>query len=165
MNKYLLLCLAIVIASCSYNFSGVITDPVKGVTDQLRYDDEQVSFQFFLSDSQIGFYLQNKTSKDITIDWNRATYVSFSGLSYRVMHSGVPYRLRSLPQADTVLPPHSSLVDVLIPTSYVYYSEGWKVSSFITKETIGKEFRVYLPLVINGVSTNRQFKIKVGKTI
>ena len=60
--------------------------------------------------------LNNKTDNPIKIDWNQVSYVDISGMSHRIIHSGVKYIGRENPQSPTIIPPTAKIADIVFPT-------------------------------------------------
>jgi hypothetical protein len=131
--------------------------------------------------------LENKTDYSIQIIWDEAAFVDENGISHRIMHSGVKYTDRNNSEPPTVIVRKGRIEDVIIPTDYVYFDEGyyseyytrqaeWKEKPFFEntqfggdpknledemQNNVGKTFQVLLPLKIQDVVNDYIFKFKV----
>ena len=115
--------------------------------------------------------LHNKTSKPLTVDWNRASLVDASQAAQKIMHSGVRYIDRDKPQPPTVVPPGAKLEDVLVPISNVRYvggnvARGWSTAPFLPdgREALpykGRSLGVLLPIESDGKVENYHFVILI----
>lgn len=149
-----------------------MTKPVE--SDGLTYEDKEVSIGFAPSPAQIGMVIRNKTDTVMRIDWNNVAYVDTGGLSHRVIHEGVRLTEKNVVMPPTVIPPGSMIEDLVYPASYISYTAGtgrasgnWNERPLFPKlpaarEMKGKEFKVFLPIEINGKvrSINFVFQIK-----
>jgi len=97
----------------------------KKVWKNLTYEDKYIRIAFDYDDN-IGFSLFNKTKSPIEIDFNRISYIDTSGKGHKVFHSGVKYINRNAPQAPLIVPPKSSVEDIIVPTDYVYWDDFLK---------------------------------------
>lgn len=136
----------------------------------LMYYDDFIRIVFEVGQKRIGFNLENKTDKGITINWDKVAYVSPTGESMRVMHTGVRYIQRDAPQAPTVIPPYSNITDAVIPSQHIYFESGqyggWRELNLFPGNDktifIGKSFSVFLPLEIKGQWKEYTFTFKIN---
>jgi len=89
------------------------------------YEDGLFSGVFFVTSSRINFTITNKTDHSIKIVWDEAAFIETDGTSNRVAHQGVKYADRNASQPATVVPRGTSITDFVLPTSRVYYREGY----------------------------------------
>jgi len=196
MNKLLALSIAIfVITSCApkysahydiglkeverpadakerYGESKIIEFEEEGKT-KYRFEDGMIDIAWLPRTTQFGFLLKNKTSHSIQIIWDEAAYVDESGMSKRVMHSGVKYSERNNPQAPTTIVRGGKVSDIILPTENVYYMGGylgWEKQPLLpqrssneyarpskedventAKTVVGKHVQVLLPIKIEDV--------------
>ena len=68
--------------------------------------------------------IENKSNYSIKIQWDDVAYISSSGQTGRVMHSGVKYIDRNNSQPASVIPKSASLSDIVIPNDNIYYVSG-----------------------------------------
>jgi len=140
-------------------------------SDTLMYSDEFIEIIFTVGKTQIGFDMSNKTDRGIKINWDELSYISPTGRSMRVIHSGVRLIDRNAPQSPTIVPPTSRISDIIIPSEHIYYVSGkyggWREQDLFydvdkTKYE-GKEFSVYMPLEIKGKRKEYTFTFRINK--
>ncbi|GAB1462213.1 hypothetical protein [Pedobacter sp.] len=127
------------------------------------YADSLISIVFKFSRKSFPFELTNNSKSSIKVNWNDASYIDYLGSSKKLMHTGVKYIDRNENQPETTLIKGAKLSDQFTPTENVYfeggtYGSGWEVRELFPevkkKETptlIGKEVKLYLPIMSNGV--------------
>lgn len=142
------------------------------------YEDGLIKIVFFPTTRKIDFSIRNKTSHSIKIIWDEAAYIDEDNSSHRVMHYGVKFISRNEPQAPGVVAAGGTLEDMVYPTDYVYYSNGWEQRSlfpntgrrFSETETeyenritsfSGKRFGILFPLQIEGVTNEYTFIFRI----
>ncbi|MFV0216797.1 hypothetical protein OBJ92_07110 [Empedobacter falsenii] len=116
--------------------------------------------------------LKNVSDNTIKIVWDEAVIVDLSGNTSKVMHNGVKYSQRNESQVSTVVIKDSSIEDVIIPTSNVYYTDykyidnEWSVNPMYpyfrnnTPENLG-EIKLMLPIQVKEVVNEYIFVFKV----
>ena len=125
--------------------------------------------------------IENKSNYSIKIPWDDVAYISSSGQTGRVMHSGVKYIDRNNSQPASVIPKSASLSDIVIPNDNIYYVSGqyggWregKLFNFpIDKNNIeeskqlfiGKTVRILFPIIIQDVKNEYVFEFRVEDII
>lgn len=153
------------------------------------FEDDMVKILWLPSAYKIAFILNNKTDHSIKIVWDEASFVDTTGGGHRVMHSDVKYTDRNNPQPPTVVVRKGSIEDIVFPTDYVYWKEGyysryssipggWQelplLPSFQSggssaelkakaEANIGKTLQVLLPLQIEDVLNDYIFSFKVNE--
>ena len=133
------------------------------------YEDEMVSFVWYVSKSQFNFMLKNKTNHSIRVPWDDIVFINPGGRSMRVIHSGVRFVDRNKEQAPSVVAKNSVLEDVLIPADYIYYVDdggsgfgGWKNHDvFHNYEQIGASASIVFPVIIENVTNEYTFRFQV----
>ena len=95
----------------------------KKVWKDLTYEDKYIRIVFDYDGMYMDFSLFNKTESPIEIDFNHISYIDEGGKGHKVFHSGVRYINRNAPQAPLIVPPKSSVGDIIVPTDYVYWSD------------------------------------------
>lgn len=138
-------------------------------SDSLEYSDEFIAVIFTIGKTQIGFDMKNKTGQGIKINWDEVSYISPTGESKRVIHSGVRLVDRNAPQAPTIIPPNSRISDIIIPSDHIYYMSGkyggWRERDlfYAADKTIyaGKELSVYMPLEIKDERKEYTFTFRI----
>ena len=190
MKKQLLfLLLAVLLSSCARTYYDVVLTRVEVPEDykqqfgeikvfnlseneitKYTYEDEMVSFTWYVSKTQFNFRLENKTKHSIKIPWDDIVFINPGGRSMRVIHSGIRYVDRNGAQAPSVVAKNSALDDILVPSDYIYYVDdggsglgGWKVHDvFHNYERIGAEVSVVFPVVIENVTNEYTFRFQVN---
>jgi hypothetical protein len=89
------------------------------------YSDEFIEIIFTVKKTRIEFDMSNKTDRGIKINWDELSYISPTGRSMRVIHSGVRLIDRNAPQSPTIVPPNSRISDIIIPSEHIYYDDYW----------------------------------------
>jgi hypothetical protein len=102
------------------------------------YEDELISIQWSPSPSALSFELKNNSSASMAIVWNESTFVDQSNESHKIMHAGIKYIDRSNSMPDTMVPKGTNTSDLLFPTDYVYYSDGWSQHDIFKSKIKGK---------------------------
>jgi len=169
-----------------YGESKIIQFEEEGKT-KYRFEDGMIKIVWLPTSSRFGFFLTNKTSHSIQIIWDEAAYVDVSGMSKRVMHSGVKYIDRNNPQPPTTIVRGGTISDIVFPTDNVYYVSGqyggWREHPLLpqhgivsgnqyarpTKEDIdntartvvGKNIQVLLPIKIEDVVNEYLFVFSI----
>ncbi|MEX2326315.1 MAG: hypothetical protein WD558_01165 [Pseudomonadales bacterium] len=140
------------------------------------FEDGMLKIVWLPISSQFGFFLTNKTSHSIKIVWDEAVYVDESGVSKRVMHSGVKYIDRNNPQPFTTVARGATISDIVLPTDNVYYLSGlgWRESPLLpnsgtqkpeienkARGVVGKNVQVLLPIKIEDVVNEYVFVFSI----
>lgn len=133
------------------------------------YEDEMISFIWYVSKSQFNFLLKNKTNHSIKIPWDDIVFINPGGRSMRVIHSGIRYIDRNKEQAPSVVAKNSILDDILVPSDYIHYVDdggsglgGWKIHDvFHNYEQIGAEASIVFPVIIENVTNEYTFRFQV----
>lgn len=134
------------------------------------YEDDMVSFTWYVSKSQLNFRLENKTNHSMKIPWDDIVFINPAGQSMRVIHSGIRYVDRNNAQSPSVVAKNSAINDILVPSDHIYYLDdggsgfgGWKVHDvFHNYERIGAEASVVFPIVIENVTNEYTFRFRVN---
>jgi hypothetical protein len=151
------------------------------------FEDDLVKIAWLATSSSLSFIMENKTDHSIKIIWDEAAFVDDKGVSHRIMHSGVKYTDRNSSQPPTVVVRKGRIDDIIVPTDYVYFDEGyygqyytkkaeWKEKPFYEstqyggdpkllenemQNNVGKTFSVLLPLEVENVVNDYIFNFKV----
>jgi len=149
--------------------------------EQYMYSDSLISIAWIVGDEQLSFILENKTQHSMRVLWDEVTFVDITGNSSRVMHEGVRYVDRNASQPPSVVPSNGRLIDIVVPTSNVYYVSGqyggWRTAGLIqprntslgeTEEAlsnIGRRFSVLFPVELQGVTNEYTFNFEVKDVV
>jgi len=142
-----------------------------GDTVKYHFEDSLLSVFWMPTDDQVYFWLNNKSQHTLKLIWDETAFVYPSGVSARVMHEGVKYNDRNNSQPPTIIPKDGSLFDCLNPTdrvffgykSYVLYDGyEWQTAPYLCPSDVGKDFRIVLPLQVEGVTNEYTFQFHVN---
>ncbi len=150
----------------------------------MHLEDSSIFVDFTIGQKQIAFVMKNKSAYTIKINWDETLFIKFGKLG-KVMHSGVKYTERNNTQPMSIIPSGTSLEDIIIPTENIYWRDGyysqygsspggWVERDLFPvndlnkpeyKESIlsnkGIKFRVFMPILINGVQKEYNFNFKI----
>lgn len=141
-----------------------------------RHEDDLVRIEWRPTPVDIIFTIYNKTGSPVKIVWNEARFVDEKGQSHRLIHSGIGYEERNIPQPPTVIAGGINLEEFIHPLDYFQWEEirstsaaekkgYWDRASFLPTQIkgpaealrvkaeamIGKTFQVILALEINQI--------------
>lgn len=98
----------------------------------------------------VTFLLKNRSRGPLTLHWDRMTLVTPAGESVRVVHQGVRYADRNLPQPPLTVVPGTVVKDTLTPASSIRIEPGagWRVEPFLESPPAGASatFGLWLPI-------------------
>ena len=167
-------------AKTQYGETKIIKLDVEGKTNY-KYEDDYIDIMWIVTSTQFNFVLKNKSNYSIKIPWDDVAYISPSGQTGRVMHSGIKYIDRNNSQPASVVPKGASLSDIVMPTDNVYYVSGqyggWREGKLFNfaidknnieqskQEHIGKTVRLLFPVSIQDVKNKYVFEFKVEDII
>jgi hypothetical protein len=120
-------------------------------------------------------------------NWDDVTFMDYTGNISRIMHKGVKYIDKDKSQGSISIPKNGKLNDIIVPTSNVYFSQGfgvyvpseWKQKSIIpcfykskkemqndidNKIWIGKKVQILFPIEIEGKKNDYNFEFTVNGT-
>lgn len=150
MNRYIAsLCAALIalfLHSCgivqqqspSYHYTVTLeevkVDGVEAPQEQLAnlaYTDSLMSVSFEFRDQQVGLTVKNNSNLPLGLNWDRCAYVDAAGTTSRVIHEGVKYIDKQLPQTTSIILSNAFLSDIMVPANYIERSNniyvGWVV--------------------------------------
>ena len=142
------------------------------------YEDSLIKCAWVVGTEQFAFTLENKTTNSIKIIWDECAYINENGSTGRIMHSGVKYTDKNASQPPSVVVRGARIDDIILPTDNVYYISGqyggWRTLPLFTnramtqaeldvttKNTVGKNVRILMPLEIKGVINEYVFNFEV----
>jgi len=147
--------------------------------NKFTYVDGLIEGVFVLGEKSVIFGITNKTSHIIKINWDEAAFIDENGNSSRVVHSGIRYVDMNSPQSPSIIIGGGKFQDVATPTSNVHFSQqsGWYSRDILLNFSynrdeligwsngyIGKELKLLLPLVIEGVQNDYIFTFRVNSS-
>lgn len=163
-------------AKKQYGDTKIVKLDVDGETNY-KYEDDYIDIMWIVTSKQFNFVLKNKSDYSIKLPWDDVAYISPTGQTGRVMHSGVKFIDRNASQPASIVPKGASLTDVVIPTDNVYYISGqyggWREGNLFNfrldpknfeqskQPYIGTTVRILLPVLIQDVKNEYIFEFKV----
>lgn len=156
------------------------------------YSDSIIYTTWYMTRDGFEFTLNNKTNHPMTLDWNGVSYIDENGFSSRVIHNDMRYINRNDFQQPSIIPPHASIMDIIIPTNNILYSHyhyqnysdnlnyghrrGWVIADlfpYYTKNVderniwlnkyLGTDISIYIPISVNGESYNYKFTFTINE--
>jgi hypothetical protein len=105
------------------------------------------------------FFLENKTNKDLEIDWSKTFYLSQRKESGGFVFEGIILRDKNLRIPPEIVVAHGVLSKRITPESLVYYDLGWKYKNMgpgehgilLTVKADGREISERLNLNLLGL--------------
>jgi hypothetical protein len=148
----------------------------EGMT-KYRHEDGLVRIEWRPAPVDIVFTVYNKTDSPVKIVWDEARFMDEKGISHRLIHSGIGYEERNLPQPPTVIAGGINLEEFMHPLDYFQWEEirgmsaakkqgYWDRAPFLPTQIpkgtaeelrvkagamVGKTFQAILPLEINQI--------------
>jgi hypothetical protein len=148
--------------------------PVADTTlvDKLRYRYEDDLMRTIWSASENGFELTayNASDKSITIDWEKGLYLDYDNIGHRLLPSKTKDADKDKPQVPSVIAPRGNLIETIYSADHVSLSAVLGVyvrapllptdyASAVRYQ--GKELKLLLPVLVDGVSTQYEYTFKV----
>jgi len=138
-------------------------------SNDLRFQDATVEVILLPFSEGVGFHITNRSESVLKFVWNEAAIVDWSGKTLKVMGKGVRYITRNEPRPAASIPPGARLEDQLVPIDNVTYeggSLGWGTKPLYPdcpecQDLQGREFAVYLPLVLGDKSMDYTLAVKI----
>lgn len=149
-------------ASCdTIKVSVKMTSPVISADNYYATNDYTVKFEL-LSNTDVGFTLISMSDKALRIIWDECSFIEPTGESKRVIHLGADIAQRDRPMPPTLVPPRTTLKDLVQPTdriSWSTYFRDWVHGKLLKKGDMN--FGVYLAMEIGGQRQDQLFKFDV----
>jgi len=143
-------------------------------------EDETVSMEWQPGPIDVVVAVRNKTASPMQIVWDEARFIDEKGVSRRLIHAGIGYDERNLPQPPTVIAGWNVINDFIHPVDYFQWEvirgpgsdsmHGyWDRTSFLPTRNengtvealrakaasmVGKTFQVMLPVAIGQIRTD-----------
>jgi len=145
-----------------------------------RIEDDAVSMEWQPGPIDVVVAVRNKTASPIQIIWDEARLIDEKGVSRRLIHAGIGYDERNLPQPPTVIAGGNVINDFVHPLDYFQWEvirgpgsdskEGyWDRVPFLPTRNengtvaelrakaaamVGKTFQIMLPLTVGQARTD-----------
>jgi len=160
--------LSIFASSCTTTYKPIInfSKPVTGT----QYEDE--SFVFSLGEafscSRLNYKIQNKTTTNLEIDWNRASFVLGDGEAFRIYEGEMKGIDKNKEQLFQIIPPSAFKKGVIVSGKGLSYSEyaGWTADCFFNgnpKSFKGKTMKLAIPIKINNDFKTFNFELIISE--
>jgi len=162
--------------SQKYSFS--LIEPVQQgifvINEQTSIMDSTNNLQITISpgSEDIGLIIENKSNQTVKINWDEVLFIDPSGSTHRVIHKTTNFIDKNQPQPPSIIPAGSKLEDTIIPSENIYWGQNmltgiheWKYTRLFEgyeDQNISFEFRVYIPIEIQGKKVEYNFKIKAN---
>jgi hypothetical protein len=144
------------------------------VSDTLQFRDATVAVSFIIDGRSLQLRLENLTSSDVKILWDRTEYTDANKQAHRLMHSGIRFQDRNNPIPAQLVPPHSAVQEAIIPVDLVSFSQQKKsyelrllmpLDSDTAAALKGKELVLFIPIEINRQIIPYNFKFEITDAV
>lgn len=157
--------------STPYSVQYSMIKPIEKQTP-IAYKDDKIDILFNIEKDGISFTLNNISNLPLKINWDEMSIV-LDGKANRLMHKGVAYMDRSKSQVISVVPPNTTLEDIVIPTMNIHFvntknafwdiSPLYKISMKNVSEMKGKKLSLYFPMIFNDEKIDYNFEFQIDK--
>jgi hypothetical protein len=114
-----------------------------------------------VSRKELAFVAENRANRAIRILWDGAAIVDGTGLSHRVMHSGVRFMKRDQAQPPSTIVPGTRISDMVFPPDLVSFDHDWKRHNLFSVFDISKTIQVLLPYEVAGSTVELLFTFQI----
>jgi hypothetical protein len=156
-----------------YQYTFELVYPVEN--SDLIYQDDSLIIQFKCDEAAIRFQLQNISTSDITIDWDKAA-MSINGRYFAVRHSDNLYVDSIGSSSSFLLPTLGYVRDIAIPRDNIYYDgQRWIELDLLPttdynsvalresiKKSVGQRITLLLPFTFGSVKKNYEFDFETS---
>jgi len=151
-----------------YKLSFRLVSPV--VSPELQFRDKNISVTFTVGEQGIQMHLENISTYDMKILWDRAEYTGVNRQPQRLMHSGVRFQDRNNPITDQFVLSRGSVQEAVFPISNVYMlpqRKGYDIRPLFplvgddAAGLKGKTVILFVPVEINRQIIPYNFKIEI----
>jgi hypothetical protein len=155
-----------------YRLSHRLVSPA--ASDTLQFRDSTIAISFMLADQSFQVRLENLTSRNVKILWDRSEYTDPNGQPHRLMHSGIRFQDRNNPIPDQLVPPRSAVQEAVIPISKVSFVQEKKtyeirplfdLHSNSAAGLKGKTINLFLPVEVDRAIIPYNFKIEITDSV
>jgi len=140
------------------------------VSDSLQHKDNSIAISFTIVSQSFQMRLENLTSNDIKIIWDRSQYTDEHMQSHRLMHSGIRFQDRNNPIPDQIVRPHVSIQEAVFPVNHVIFipqKKSYDIEPLFpldndrAAELKGRTINLFIPIENNRAITPYNFKIEI----
>lgn len=100
----------------------------------MGFKDDILTTMWTFTDNSISFSIKNESANSIKLLWDDMVFINYANKSQRLIHKGVKYSEKDLPQHVSVVGNHSTFSDILLPSDNIHYCElhkQWESNSLI----------------------------------
>ncbi len=158
-------------AGNKYQYSYTLISPVE--SQRLIFRDDSIIVQFKFDDAAIQFQLQNISSSNCLLDWEKAS-IGIKGGYYGVRHASNFYS-DTIRSHSIVLPPLGYVRDVVVPQNNIYYDgRKWVEVDLLPttdhrslpardaiKKNVGQKISLLLPVTFGKAAKIYKFDFQV----
>ncbi len=138
-----------------------------------EFEDEKISIKFTIKEKKIFFRLKNKTDKELTIMWDKISFVDINGTTYGVTGFENLFTDRMDKQTPQTIRAKGEVNDLIVPLDNVEFMEEWTwyVRPLFNRtddkaaKNKGKTFSLYMPVEIAGDVINYHYKFRIEHVI
>ncbi len=151
-----------------YRLTYRLLTPVE--SDSLQHKDKSIAISFMIVNQSFQMRLENLTSNDIKIIWDRSQYTDEHMQSHRLMHSGIRFQDRNTPIPDQIVRPHVSIQEAVFPVEHVIFipqKKSYDIEPLFpldndkAAELKGRTINLFIPIEDNQAITPYNFKIEI----
>jgi hypothetical protein len=106
--------------------------------------------------------IENKTDKDLELDWNKTLYISNGRTSGGFMFEGVVYKDRNNPKPPDIIFAKSRFLKTIWPNNLVHFSSG-KYGGWRNEDMPTGENGVYLTVKIGDQEIKEKITINITR--
>lgn len=107
--------------------------------------------------------IQNKTDKNLEVNWNKTVYINHGQTSGGFMFEGVVYRDRNNPKAPDIVFGNGTFSKTIWPNNLVEYTSG-KYGGWSNEDMPSGENGVYLTVNIDGKEISQKLVTSISVT-
>jgi len=139
-------------------------------SDSLQHKDTSIAISFMIVNQSFQMSLENLTSNDIKIIWDRSQYTDENMQSHRLMHSGIRFQDRNNPIPEQIVRPHVSIQEAVFPINHVVFipqKKSYDIEPLFpldndrAAELKGRTINLFIPIENNRAITPYNFKIEI----
>jgi hypothetical protein len=136
------------------------------------YEDTNIRISLKLLTGKFEILLYNKTSDEISVDWNKISYIDFDDVMHRTVSKRRDFTATTIPSQTALrdfVSPEGKKVHVNIMTGFwkfilfPYYTKHTDERNAWKQYFLGKKFSLYIPITINGKEISYRFVFEMDK--
>jgi len=178
MKKILFILSIIFLCGCTtlnYNYYNVKLVDIKSpyetlYKDSLSFEDSTINIKWkpYVITNGFNFCLTNKLNIPLKIIWDDVSVSNENNYYEKCFHNGIKFSDNSYFQPNSNIIPLSKIEDGIFLSNYYHfssnkYNSGWYSDNIFSSESIGKYYKILLPLNVNDNIQNYIFTFKIEK--